>query len=131
MKRLFGLLIALVTGLAVWAQEADTIHLSTAERAHRRHYLDSLLRLPDFELVYPPSHTLSPPLQPPPAVPIAPYTPHGFVQHPIRLRRVTVLNNLSLQIGGSIRITNGQAWLWSSYPNGYLDARTLSFPLPR
>lgn len=28
-------------------------------------------------------------------------------------------------------ISNGQAWNWGSYPDSYLDARTLSFPLPR
>lgn len=44
--------------------------------------------------------------------------------------RVYVLNNISLQIGGYVTLSNGQAWLWSPYPNGFLDARTLSFPLP-
>lgn len=28
-------------------------------------------------------------------------------------------------------ISNGQAWNWGSYPDAYLDARTLSFPMPR
>ena len=27
--------------------------------------------------------------------------------------------------------TNGQAWNWSPFPDAYLDARTLSFPMPR
>ena len=44
--------------------------------------------------------------------------------------RVYVLNNVSLQIGGYVTLSNGQAWLWSPYPNGFLDARTLSVPLP-
>ncbi|MBQ7297735.1 MAG: hypothetical protein IJW80_05495 [Alistipes sp.] len=44
--------------------------------------------------------------------------------------RVYVLNNVSLQIGGYVTLSNGQAWLWSPYPNGFLDARTLSLPLP-
>ncbi len=45
--------------------------------------------------------------------------------------RICVINNISLQIGGYVNLTNGQAWIWSPYPNGYLDARTLSMPLPR
>lgn len=45
--------------------------------------------------------------------------------------RIYVINNISLQIGGYVNLTNGQAWIWSPYPNGYLDARTLSMPLPR
>lgn len=45
--------------------------------------------------------------------------------------RIYVINNISLQVGGYINLTNGQAWIWSPYPNGSLDARTLSMPLPR
>lgn len=32
---------------------------------------------------------------------------------------------------GRLSISNGQAWNWGAYPNSYLDARTLSFPMPR
>ena len=32
---------------------------------------------------------------------------------------------------GWFSISNGQAQNWSPYPDGHLDARTLSFPLPR
>lgn len=45
--------------------------------------------------------------------------------------RVTVIDNNSLRIGHHLTIGNGQAWNWSPFPNGYLDARTLSFPMPR
>ena len=32
---------------------------------------------------------------------------------------------------GWFSISNGQAQNWSPYPDGHLDARTLSFPVPR
>lgn len=31
-------------------------------------------------------------------------------------------------LGGSVGFSNGQAQNWGSFPNAYLDARTLSFP---
>ncbi len=48
-----------------------------------------------------------------------------------RPTRIYVINNIILQVGGYVNLTNGQAWIWSPYPNGFLDARTLSMPLPR
>ncbi|MBR5820144.1 MAG: hypothetical protein IKY68_02705 [Alistipes sp.] len=45
--------------------------------------------------------------------------------------RIYVVNNVILQIGSRLRITNGQAWLFAPYPAGKLDARTLSLPLPK
>lgn len=45
--------------------------------------------------------------------------------------RIYVLNNITLQVGGYINLTNGQAWIFGPYPAGYRDARTLSMPLPR
>lgn len=44
---------------------------------------------------------------------------------------VMVLNNNSLRLGQNFTISNGQAWNWGPYPNSFLDARTLSMPLPR
>lgn len=45
--------------------------------------------------------------------------------------RITVLNNNTLRLGRHFTISNGQAWNWSPFPDAYLDARTLSFPMPR
>ena len=45
--------------------------------------------------------------------------------------RIYVLNNITLQIGGYVNLTNGQAWIFGPYPASKLDARTLSLPLPR
>lgn len=45
--------------------------------------------------------------------------------------RVTVINNNTLRLGPRFTLSNGQAWNWSPFPDAYLDARTLSFPMPR
>ncbi|WP_300798398.1 hypothetical protein [uncultured Alistipes sp.] len=46
-------------------------------------------------------------------------------------KRISVLDNNTLRLTPHFTIGNGQAWNWSPYPDAYLDARTLSFPLPR
>lgn len=43
--------------------------------------------------------------------------------------RVTVIDNNTLRLGPHFNVSNGQAWNWSPYPDAYLDARTLSFPM--
>lgn len=45
--------------------------------------------------------------------------------------RIYVLSNIRLQIGGYVNLTNGQAWIFGPTPAAFLDARTLSLPLPR
>lgn len=47
--------------------------------------------------------------------------------------RIAVLDNNTLRLNRRIRVelSNGQAWNWSPYPDAFLDARTLSFPMPR
>lgn len=45
--------------------------------------------------------------------------------------RVTVIDNNTLRLGRHFTIGNGQAWNNGSFPDAYLDARTLSFPMPR
>ena len=45
--------------------------------------------------------------------------------------RITVIDNNTLRLGPHFTLSNGQAWNWSPYPDAYLDARTLSFPMPR
>ncbi len=94
---------------------------------------------------YDPSFPYDPAFSPAPTFPPRPERPPRVVWRPplaapvlpsVRRRdglpaRIYVINNISLQIGGYVNLTNGQAWIWSPYPNGYLDARTLSMPLPR
>ena len=43
--------------------------------------------------------------------------------------RVTVIDNNTLRLGPHFSVSNGQAWNWSPFPDSYLDARTLSFPM--
>jgi hypothetical protein len=45
--------------------------------------------------------------------------------------RVSVFDASPRQLVRHVTISNGQAWNWSPYPDAYLDARTLSFPMPR
>ena len=44
---------------------------------------------------------------------------------------IHVINNIILRLGGYVNLTNGQAWIWGPPPGSYLDARTLSLPMPR
>ena len=62
---------------------------------------------------------------------IEPLFPSIRIDRSGRPTRIYVINNIILQVGGYVNVTNGQAWIWSPYPNCYLDARTLSFPMPR
>ena len=45
--------------------------------------------------------------------------------------RITVIDNNTLRLGQHFNLSNGQAWNWSPFPDAFLDARTLSFPMPR
>ena len=44
---------------------------------------------------------------------------------------IDVPRNTPRRIATSLWISNGQAWNWGAYPDAFLDARTLSMPLPR
>ncbi len=46
-------------------------------------------------------------------------------------RVFVILPNNTLEVWGRVNVSNGQAWNWGPFPNSYLDARTLSFPVPR
>lgn len=45
-------------------------------------------------------------------------------------KHVTVLKNNVLSMPG-LSISNGQAWNWGIFPDAFLDARTISVPMPR
>lgn len=44
---------------------------------------------------------------------------------------IDVPRNIPRRIATSLWISNGQAWNWGAYPDAFLDARTISVPLPR
>lgn len=46
-------------------------------------------------------------------------------------RVFVILPNNTLEAWGRVNVSNGQAQNWGPFPNSYLDARTLSFPVPR
>lgn len=46
-------------------------------------------------------------------------------------RRIVVFYDNAVRLGHHVVISNGQAWTNGSYPDAFLDARTLSFPMPR
>ncbi len=48
-----------------------------------------------------------------------------------RSSRVMLLENNTLRLGRHFTIGNGSAWTNGSFYDAYLDARTLSMPLPR
>lgn len=45
--------------------------------------------------------------------------------------RISVLPNNTLRLGRHFTISVGQAWSNGPFPDAFLDARTLSFPMPR
>lgn len=45
--------------------------------------------------------------------------------------RVTVLDNNTLRLTPHLTISVGQAWSWGPFLDSYLDARTISLPMPR
>lgn len=45
--------------------------------------------------------------------------------------RIDVINKNTLRIFNRVGISNGQAWNWGPFQNSYLDARTISLPMPR
>jgi len=48
-----------------------------------------------------------------------------------RSSRGMLLENNTLRLGRHFTVGNGSAWTNGTYYNAYLDARTLSMPLPR
>ena len=137
MKRTFyrpgGLAAALAAAVGCIASAAaqeplhEVLHLSVPDSltAFYRRDADALSLVPHAV-----ADTAAPPVvwQLPVVAPLSPSVRHGRGGLPEHMH---VINNIVLQIGGYVNLTNGQAWIWSPYPNGYLDARTLSLPMPR
>lgn len=60
-----------------------------------------------------------------------PPTPVILLRNPNAQTALVFDNNVLRLRRGNVGLSNGQAGNWSPYPDGYLDARTLSFPMPR
>lgn len=132
MKRCVLLLLGLLATLPITAQQQESdLTILPADSLHPEewhvHY-DSIyaLHLP-----------LYPPPEPHPLIGNLSVQPLVAGSSIVRIdvqgfpTRIYVVNNVILQIGSRLRITNGQAWLFAPYPAGKLDARTLSLPLPK
>lgn len=125
MKKRSILLAALLVALTAAAQEP-------AFRKPRR----DTARLPHFEL--PDSLAHMSPWQPDYATmdpttvkPTVSMTSVVVIRKENLPERVTVIDNNTLRLGSHFNLSNGQAWNWSPFPDAYLDARTLSFPMRR
>ena len=65
---------------------------------------------------------------------MSPWKPDYKTMAPVRTKptvSMTVIDNNTLRLGQHFNLSNGQAWNWSPFPDAFLDARTLSFPMPR
>ena len=71
----------------------------------------------------------------PDGMPVSPAVSMTSIISPLRKqlpsRVFVILPNNTLEVWGRVNVSNGQAQNWGPFPNSYLDARTLSFPVPR
>ena len=129
MKRsILSAFAAVILAVSAWAQipepkiefKPDTV----------RHVLpgftlpDSLAHMSPWK----PDYRTMAPIQTKPAVSM---TSIVVIQRENLPSRVTVIDNNTLRLGPHFNLSNGQAWNWGPFPNAYLDARTLSMPMPR
>ena len=123
--RVFLLFGIFFVGPAV-AQEPPTHAFGNADTPHAEESL-----FPDA-LVYPtpwhPDFMSVEPARPRPAVTM---TSVAELRQESMPRRIVVLNNNVLRLGEHVILSNGQAWHWGPFPDAFLDARTLSFPMSR
>ena len=62
--------------------------------------------------------------------PVVPMTSVVVVLREYLPVRTMILRNNTLRLGRYVVVSNGQAENWAPEPAGYLDARTVSLPLP-
>lgn len=150
MKRMLLAVLALAAALTVRGQEFSVPRREDPRKAMLRQfeYPDSMTQMhfwqPDPEVLYPLPTDLPMPearkpadrSRPEPLVPMSPST-----------QSVRLNANNTLQLGPFVTLSNGQAWnwkpapdlylgperrpVWGSFLGSFLDARTLSFPMPR
>ncbi|WP_418992892.1 hypothetical protein [Alistipes sp.] len=125
MKKITTALAALCAALTVAAQEPKfELPQRDSTRMAGFQLPDSLAHLTPWKPDY---RTMSP-IQSKPNVSM---TSVVVIQRENLPARVTVIDNNTLRLGSHFTLSNGQAWNWSPFPDAYLDARTLSFPMRR
>lgn len=136
MKRMFILAAALLAALAISAQEPNKFGLKKPDSPRSGKYeLPDLLRnkfeLPDSLAhlsPWKPDYRAEGKMKVKPSVTM---TSVVVIQKENLPSRVTVIDNNTLRLGRHFTISNGQAWNNGSFPDAFLDARTISMPLPR
>ena len=125
MKRMFILAAALLAALAISAQEPNKFGLKKPDSLRNKFELpDSLAHLSPWK----PDYRAEGRMKVKPSVTMT----SVVVIHKENLpSRVTVIDNNTLRLGRHFTISNGQAWNNGSFPDAFLDARTISVPLPR
>lgn len=150
MKRMLLAVLALAAALTAWGQESPALRRQDPRRAmlSKFEYPDTMTQMhfwrPDFTVLYPLPTNL-------PREDFrkrdADRTPEILIPMNPSTQRVRVSGSNILQIGPFVTLSNGQAWnwrpspefflgperrpVWGSFIGSYLDARTLSFPMPR
>ena len=126
MKRMFILAAALLAALAISAQEPNKFGLKKPDspRSGKYELPDSLAHLSPWK----PDYRAEGRMKVKPSVTM---TSVVVIQKENLPSRVTVIDNNTLRLGRHFTISNGQAWNNGSFPDAFLDARTISVPLPR
>ncbi|MCD8033766.1 MAG: hypothetical protein LUF83_05630 [Alistipes sp.] len=124
MRRMLLAAVALVVALAASAQEPKFDFKRDTTRLPGFTLPDSVAHLSPWK----PDYRTMAPIRTKPTVSM---TSVVVIQRENLPSRVTVIDNNTLRLGGHFTLSNGQAWNWSPFPDAYLDARTLSFPMPR
>lgn len=124
MRKMLLAAVALVVALAASAQEPKFDFKRDTTRLPGFTLPDSVAHLSPWK----PDYRTMAPIRTKPTVSM---TSVVVIQRENLPSRVTVIDNNTLRQGGHFTLSNGQAWNWSPFPDAYLDARTLSFPMPR
>lgn len=133
MKRMFILAVALLAALAISAQEPNKFGLKKPDspRSGKYELPDSLrnkFELPDSLAhlsPWKPDYRAEGKMKVKPSVTM---TSVVVIQKENLPSRVTVIDNNTLRLGRHFTISNGQAWNNGSFPDAFLDARTISMP---
>lgn len=133
MKRMFILAAALLAALAISAQEPNKFGLKKPDspRSGKYELPDSLrnkFELPDSLAhlsPWKPDYRAEGKMKVKPSVTM---TSVVVIQKENLPSRVTVIDNNTLRLGRHFTISNGQAWNNGSFPDAFLDARTISMP---
>ncbi len=126
MRKMLLAVLALAAALTAPAQQPPELRRECPDSTRLREleYPDSMTHMrywrPDYETMEP--------LEIQPAVSMTSLVLVPMNNLPSKVR---VTENNSLRLIPHITLSNGQAWNWGAFPDSYLDARTLSFPMPR